>query len=315
MKRFKRWARPIFRVFNVLLLPLVLVMTAYLLVREDASTYMKNLHLRPGILVSSFLIATGGLLLSVWIWQQISEELGGGHHKISTHIRMYCYSALGDMLPGGIWKIVSRSTLYQENGDSPLITATASVTETLIVGSASMGLYALGTLLNPGVHVLENPTWGAMAALTTMVLIHPRVLGTLINKVRKQQGNGIKVHYTAPRLLFWLVAEMVVVSIGGLALFVLLNSLTSVSLEILIPIVIAWAAASAAGNLFFWLPGSPILRDGAMILILRPHLPLPVILTFVALIRLWSIVSLSMLAGGAWLLFPPKIHTSNTTEP
>ncbi len=299
----RRLARGFFKAFNTLLLPLALGGAAWFLARGDTRAYLRDLHLRADMLLLSFAIATAGLLLAVWIWRQILGDLGGGRHSFGAHVRIYCYSALGDLLPGGIWKIVSRSTLYESSGDNLVVAAAASITETLVVGTASMGLYALGTLLRPGISLLEQPQWGIAASLATLLLIHPWVLGRLVRRVQKQQRTPtVDVHYTLPRLLTWLGLEMAVVSIGGTALFTLLNSLTAAPVALLLPMITAWAAASAAGNLFFWMPGSPLLRDGAMILLLQPHLPLPVVLTFVALIRLWSIVSLLILAGGVWLI-------------
>ena len=310
LPRLRHLARGFFRAFNTLLLPLALGGAAWFLARGDTRAYLRDLHLRADMLLLSFAIAAAGLLLAVWIWQQILGDLGGGRHSFGAHVRIYCYSALGDLLPGGIWKIVSRSTLYESSGDTLAAAATASITETLVVGAASMGLYALGTLLRPGISLLERPQWGIAASLGTLLLIHPRVLGRLVRRIQKQRDAAAEVRYTLPRLLAWLGLEMTVVGIGGSALFVLLNSLAAAPAALLLPMITAWAAASAAGNLFFWMPGSPILRDGAMILLLQPHLPLPVVLTFVALIRLWSIISLLILAGGAWLI--PGGKTADT---
>ncbi len=297
----RRLARHFFRIFNLLLFPLALGGAAYFLARQDTRAYVANLHLRVEMLLLSFGIAAGGLLLAVWIWQQMLGTLGGEEYTFGEHVRVYCYSALGDLLPGGIWKMVSRSTLYGESGEDLVLAATASLTETLVVGAASMGLYALGTFLHPGPQMLERPIWGGLATLATLILIHPRILGRAVAFIRRRQGIEESLQtYTIPRLLFWLGSEMAVVSIGGAALYALLNSLTPAPPALYLPMMTAWAAASAAGNLFFWMPGSPILRDGAMIVILRAHLPLAVVLAFVALIRLWSLVSLLLLAGIAW---------------
>ncbi len=304
----RRLARSFFRWFNALLLPLALATAAYFLAHQDTRAYFGSLHLRWKMLLLSFGVATAGLLLAVWIWQQMLNALGGGQHAFGEHVRVYCYSALGDLLPGGIWKIVSRSTLYESRGEDLTSAATASLTETLVVGAASMGLYALGTLLHPRLDMLEKPLWGAAATLATLTLIHPKVLGRLVEGLQRRQGRGsTAVRYTLPNLLSWLVLEMGVVAIGGAALFTLLNGLTPAPLELLPLLITAWAAASAAGNLLFWMPGSPVLRDGALILILQEHLSLPVVLAFVALIRLWSLVSLSVLAGISWLLRPRKV--------
>lgn len=102
-------------------------------------------------------------------------------------------------------------------------------------------------------------------------------------------------------LVIWVSVEIIILLIGGMAMFVLLASLTDVSLSMLIPVIASWAVAVAVGNLFFWLPGTPVLRDGAMILALTPSLILPVAVAFVLLVRLWSLASLLLLAGLVWV--------------
>jgi len=69
-----------------------------------------------------------------------------------------------------------------------------------------------------------------------------------------------------------------------------------------IQVITAWAAASAAGNLFFWLPGTFVLRDGALILALSSSLPVSVAVLFAILARVWTIGSLLALAGLVWLV-------------
>ncbi len=301
----RRLARSFFRWFNALLLPLALAAAAYFLARQDIRTYLSSLHLRWTMLVLSFLIASGGLLLAVWVWQQMLNALGGSKHTFGVHVRMYCYSALGDLLPGGIWKIVSRSTLYQQTqGGGLLTTATASVSETLIIGAASMTLYALGSLLSPDTRLLKSPVLAAGITCLSITLIHPRVLGWLTKWIQQRWQHitlPVRITYSVPQLLQWLILEMTVVGIGGIALFALLSSVTDAPVSLVIPMLISWAAASAAGNLFFWMPGSPILRDGALVLILTRHIAPPIALGFVVLVRLWSLGSLLLLAGIAWI--------------
>jgi len=56
------------------------------------------------------------------------------------------------------------------------------------------------------------------------------------------------------------------------------------------------------GNLFFWIPATSIIRDGAMTFILMQFLPASVAILFVLLVRVWTIGSILMVTALAWLL-------------
>jgi len=55
-----------------------------------------------------------------------------------------------------------------------------------------------------------------------------------------------------------------VVYVGGTAIYFLLKSFVVTSGNLYITMVGVWAAGAAAGHLLFWVPGKPILRDGAL---------------------------------------------------
>lgn len=293
------------QVISLALLVAALAFVAYVLVRDGRQLLSQPLHLSLPLVGLSFLVACSGYLVAIPAWRRILRSYGV-RQPWRDDLRIYFYSALALVLPGGIWNIVSRSAMYGRLGVKGLTVAAASVVETLVSGVAAMAVYAAASVVRPELTLWKRPEIGILFSIATLILIQPRIFNRLINwAVRKKdpQAELLQVHFGLGELAVWLGLELAVVAIGGGAMFTLLSSLTPVSPAVFLPVAAAWAAAVAAGNLFFWLPGTPFLRDGAMLLALTPSLSLPVALVFVLLIRLWSLVSLLVIAGGVWLCF------------
>jgi hypothetical protein len=137
-----------------------------------------------------------------------------------------------------------------------------------------------------------------------VVLMYPPIFNRASNwflRHTRRVAEPIPVNVRLRELVWWVLVESVVVGIGGVALFFLLSSLVPVPGQTLLPLVAAWAAASAAGNLFFWLPATSFVRDGALILALTPALPTSIAILFAVLVRVWMIACLLLLAGVIWL--------------
>ena len=167
-----------------------------------------------------------------------------------------------------------------------------------------MGVYFFSILLRPEISLIKKPELGIFFSILALIFIHPRVFNRLIKWLldRTHKGEYYQtVDYGFGTLATWLSLEIIVICIGGLAAFILMKSVFPVSIEMLLPMIASWAAAAAVGNLFFWIPGTPLLRDGAMVVALTADLTLPLALVFVALIRIWTIASLLALAGLVWL--------------
>ena len=285
---------------------LVLLMAGFivfLLVRDGGKLLEQQIHFKPALLGLSFIIECSGLLVAIPVWRNILASYGV-RQSPRDDVRIYAYSALALALPGGIWSIVSRSTFYQRLGERSVSVATASLIETMVIGVAAAGLYSVTTILRPDISLWKNPGIGILFFALILLLLHPNIFNRLINWVLRR-ANRKEIYPEAGfgfrQTVTWIGLEVVVLTIGGLAVFTLLASITNVSRGMLILMVAVWAAGSAAGNFFFWLPGTPVLRDGTMILALTPGLTLPVAVAFVLLVRLWSLASLLLLAGLVWV--------------
>jgi hypothetical protein len=181
----------------------------------------------------------------------------------------------------------------------------------VIIGLAGLAVYSLAVALHPtGGNVWQRPAVALVIAASAFALLQPPLFNRMVAWLLQRSHRTVEPPVT---LLYadlgrWVVLEAVVVVIGGVSVHLLLCSLVAVPPNLLLPVVGAWAAAVVAGNLFFWIPGTSVVRDGAMMLILSQWLPATTAILFVLLIRLWSIASILVIAGLARLLLARPIR-------
>jgi hypothetical protein len=273
------------------------------LIKDSRRLLDYSFRLDPLLVLLSFVVECSGLALAVPVWRQILARFGS-RSSFRDDLRIYCYSMLGVVLPGGFWPMVGRAALYERQGISGLRVATASVVEFVVVGLAGLIVYSLATVLNPTESVWQRPGMALAIAAAALALVHPpvfnRIIAWLLRRSRRPVEPPVTLRYA--ELGRWVVLEGLVLGIGGTAVYVLLRSMAAVPASLFVPVVGAWAAAAAAGNLFFWMPGTPVIRDGAMALVLTQSLPLSTSILFVLLIRVWTIFSILAVAGIARLL-------------
>ena len=288
------------------------------IVQDSSEYHLKSIQLNIPLLLLSFFIAYLGLFIAIFVWRQI---LAAFSITQSAHddIRIYCYSALGAVLPGRIWTLFSRIAFYHNLNVKALPVTTATLVENIIIGISALGVYAISTIIYPQLSLLQRPEIGIVFTILVMIFIHPKVFNRLLSwiaKISKNETRSLHANYKTPSLVIWLALESLVICIGSVAIFILLNSLTTVSPRMFFAITASWAAGIAVGNLFFWLPGTPLLRDGVMIIALIPNLPLPIATLFVVMVRFWTIISLLSLAGMVWLILdrPHRKKYRNETD-
>jgi hypothetical protein len=303
-------SKSVSKLISVIILVAAIGIALFLLTKDNTLTQLSMIHFSPIFLLLSFIIAyAGNLLGAIPVWRQILKK-NGVQQTIRQDICIYCYSSLGSLIPGQIWTIAGRAALYQQLNVSGFIVTASGILEFFVVGIASFIVYSGIAFLKPHISIWAARPWiGLFIILGSMVLIHPRILQHLISMSRKwikPERELLVGNYRVIDLVRWLLYEMIVIIIGGISIFLLLKSILPVSIELLIPVIATWAAGVAVGTLFFWLPGSPVLRDGTMAIILAMFISPASAILFVGLVRIWLIISLLLLAGMVWLLLDRK---------
>lgn len=291
------------RKLTTFLIIIAAVSALVIVTRQGLPLLAQSLRFDPPLLGLSFLVACSGLLIAVPVWRSILGAYGI-RQSIHDDLRIYCYSALGVTLPGGIWSIVGRSGLYQRLGANGVAVAAASVTETFLIGISGLGVYAGTLIILPGLSLLKQPEIGLGFAVLALVMIHPRIFNRISEWVSRRTGRQVvRAEFGWGQLALWSCLEILVTVSGGVSAFILLYSFWAMPFFVLIQTIAAWALASAFSNLFFWFPGTAPARDAVMVLALSPALAMPQAILFVILWRVWTVAALLFLAGIIWLVF------------
>jgi len=281
----------------------VLTVFAVILIKDGRRLLAYSFRLDPLLVLLAFVIECSGLALAVPVWHQILGRFGS-RLGYRDDLRIYCYSLLAGLLPGGIWPMASRAALYDRLGLAGTRVAVASVVESVLMSLAGLIVYGLSGTATLAESFWQRPIIALAIAALAAVWIQPpvfnRVVGWLFHRSRQTDEGLISLRYAD--LALWLVLEAVVVVIGGAAVYVLLCSFTTVSPGLFFTVVNAWALSVAAGSLFFWMPGTLVIRDGAMTFILAGSLPVSVAVLFVLIVRVLNSASILIVAALAWFL-------------
>jgi hypothetical protein len=264
----------------------------------------RGIHLDLPTALIALLIQVFGLVLAILTWGNILQKFGADA-STRDHFRIYLYSSLGWIIPGGIWNIIMRSTLYSNKDSSPEQVAAASLAERVIIGLSALVLYLLSLMYKPELNTFERPGFAILLAVILMISIQPANFNRIYTLMVRLSGNKLRrfsVQFRAWDLVRWLLIEGFILVLGGSSLFLLLKSLLNAPLLALPFVLSAWAAASVASNLFFWIPGTLIFHDGLFVLILSSILGLSSAILFTLLVRIWTTLSLVLFAFFAWVI-------------
>ena len=292
------------KIVGVLIFLVFSTAAIFILIRDSQRLLAYSFNINLWLIVLSFIIECSGLLLAVPVWNKILGRFGN-KTNLRDDLRIYSYSMLGVVLPGGLWSAVSRVAFYERKGIPKFNVLSASLVEFVLMGLAGLIVYGTITTLQPSEQIWQNPIIAILCIGLSLFLLQPPIFNRIVGLLQKQ-SNKASTSLTSMSyrdLGLWLVMESFVVVLGGTAVFVLLRSITVVSLNLLLQIISAWAIAVITGNLFFWLPGTPIVRDGAMALILAQSLTPSLAIAFVLLVRIWTIASILVLIGFVWLAY------------
>ncbi len=261
-------------------------------------------RLDPGLVLLATIISFIGLiLLAVPAWRLLLTRFGS-HLNYVDDLKIYCYSTLGIAIPGSIWPLVGRVTLYEREGVAGSYVTIATMIELILMGVAGLTIYGLTTFFLPVANLWQRPMVVIAVTVVALILIQPPILNRLIAMIlhglNRSSDYVISLRYRDVGRIF--ILEILTISVGGTAIYTLLQGVAVVPASFYVVILGAWAAGIAASNLFFWFPGKPLLRDGTIALILTQVLSPSLAITFALIIRVWSIASVILMAGLTWLL-------------
>ena len=297
---WRRFSGPVF-----IILAIVVTLVIFFIDGQQILNY--TFQLNPALVLLSVVIEFSGLILAVPAWHLILARFGS-RLSYQDDLRIYCYTILGIVIPGGVWSLVGRVALYERQGVPGMYVTVATVVEFMLIGLAGLAVYGLTIFIQPAETIWQRPGIALLVMAMTLILVQPPVFNRIATLIlsRSNPINAPLTLLSYKDLGVLLGLEILTLIIGGTAIYVLLQSFVIAPASLYITMVRAWAAGAVVSNLLFWLPGKPVLRDGAIIVVLAQTLPVSLAVGFVIILRAWTIMSVLLAAGLAWLFLRRK---------
>lgn len=238
-------------------------------------------------IVLSFIGLIGSFLCSVIAWQYILRALGS-NMGFRRSWWVITGSYLAKYIPGHIWSIGGRVYLCKTEGVSEKISGTAMILEmtALLLGSLMAFCFTLPFLIK---HGLPSWIWYILVpipfALTVFISpLLPIFLKWLASSFLKKEINlDIKLAPLFKSLCLFTISAI----IQGGAFFFLIRSFYNIEYRFLPDIIGIYNCSWAVGFLSFIAPGGLGIREGALTVLSKFYMPLPIAIILSALARLW----------------------------
>lgn len=288
--------RPLNALFALVSLVITLGSMGYLIYRERARLFEYPWQINPTALLLAIFFYLLTVLCAALIWGDIINRLGA---PISwrRHYRYYCLSNLAKRIPGTVWYIASRATLYAQDGVDLKLPPIASAMELALLqisGIIVSLFFSLSILAQ-----YEVPLWAmALVFLGALGLIHPRVMGCFFRKL-KVEVRAFRVR----DILVWISGYILLWLIGAMILFNVVNIIYPLPLHNFGYVLGSWALVSMLSYLIVLLPSNLGLTELGLSLLLAQIMPSPVAVAAALLSRLLT-TFLDVVTAGLWMAIP-----------
>lgn len=263
---------------------------AYSLFKSWRQIDLSEFELDATYLFASLVPHAAGMALAALSWGLIVRRLDSGSSLLKS-AKIYYYTNVPKNLPGTVWYILGRVYLHEKEGLPKTVTSVAVALETILILLASALVYMVCLMLQPGSAVVD--WWYILLLLLAgAVLLHPTVFNRGVNWVLRKlgQAGAASVSLQFRDIGLWMVLYVVVIAIGGAALFLLVNAVYPAAVGTFPLITRAWAISVILSSLVFWLPGHLGIRDGILVVALNSFLPISAALVIALLWRVWMAI-------------------------
>lgn len=206
----------------------------------------------------AFLTYSAALWIAVIGWVAILRRMipnYQGNNNIAKHLQYYVHSRLLQRLPIPLLHMVGRSKMYESEGIAGKLTLTIGIIEwiLLLLSGLVVSMLLLPFIDLPLPAVLKNPWLRGMLIVAGILLLHPRVV-RLVVKALKQDSEADSLSYTM--ILISVLIYGMVWLLGGLVLFLVIQSLQPVTINRLPMVIGMWTISGVFTTaLFAIIPG------------------------------------------------------------
>jgi uncharacterized membrane protein YbhN (UPF0104 family) len=280
---------------SILTFVAVVLILGYLLYQQRDILLGFDWQINWSFFLLSFLIFGVDLALVAFIWGWILNSLGK-QLPFRTHFHYYCISNVAKRIPGTIWYIASRVTLYSKEGIELRKTSFASGMEAVIstIASAVVSLmFAVQILRDYSV----SPLLLAGILLLGGILVHPRMLSFFF---RRLKIDASELHYK--HIIQWLFIYSFVWIIGGVLLFAIINILYDLPTGQLGYVIGSWSLVGFLSSLLLFSPSNLGVTEVGLSILLSAIMPSSIAVVIAIFARILLILYEIIWAGLSYSL-------------
>ena len=261
----QKWSRKVITIVWVLLLGLILV--GAWKYRASIEPLIKSANYSYFLISAIFFLLSIGFAVISWsfIMRQFAPTL-----KTWTHVYIFCTSLAARRLPGTIWYIGGRLSLYKHWGISSIKTSIASTIEIIVnlISGSITGLFfiIIGVKLSLPLVILLMICLGF-----GLIFLHPQFLTRLLIKLHHPLEDPLSFKV----ILTWIVPYMLNWISGGLIYYFIISAFSPLNFKTLFFILGAWAVSGVASILTTFLPSSFGVAEITMAAFISTLMPLP----------------------------------------
>jgi len=283
-------------IFSGISLLLVVGVLGFIIYREREILFSYDWKINLTALGFTVAIYSFSILQASFNWGNIMNRLVGRQ----SYFRHFCYFSIANAakrLPGTVWYIAGRATLYQQDGVDLKLTSMASALEYALVtisGALATLVFSLSILAKYQV----SPILLGLLLILTLSLIQPRVIGAIF-RVLKVEAGALKIKdiilWTSSYFLQWIV--------GGVLLFTVINIIFPLPIQQISYVLGVWFVVIMVSRLMIFLPSNMGVTEIGFSLLLSNIMPSPIAVVVAVLFRV-SITLLDILFALACASLP-----------
>lgn len=216
--------------------------------------------------------------------------------SFKQHLYAFGMNMVTRRIPGTVWYVLFRNSLYGGMGYSKRAATYASGLEWLVTLASGLILAALtGSAVLRQLHVPLFPL--IIALLAAAVLLSPPVTRWTMRRLRLEEAE-----VRLPRLIVWMGLYLLIWLGGGVMLFLMINALHPVPGESFLYVIGCWALVGAVGQLLVFLPSNLGFTEVSLSLLLAQIMPSSIAVVLAILFRI-AVTVFEIVWTGLFFLF------------
>jgi glycosyltransferase 2 family protein len=252
--------------------------------------------------VLALLATVVNVALAGMVWRTVLADLGSTL-RLPVAARIFFVGQLGKYLPGSVWPVVMQTELGRDHRVPRRRTATATMVSLLLSVTSALLVVLLALPLAPAA-VPSGFGWAVLLVVPLAVLLHPAVLGRLVDRALRLAGReGMDERTTLPGTLLatlWAIGSWIGAGLQVWALAVPLGA--DANLRTAVLLIGGYGLAWAVGFVVIIAPAGAGAREVALAAVLAPVLDRSGAVVVVVLLSRVLFTLVDLAAAGIGLL-------------